>query len=41
MSASWGIDIENKLSKKASTQSIIKLSQEIDNIKGGSGGVSL
>lgn len=41
MSASWGIDIENKLSKKASTQSVLKLSQEIDELKGGSGGVSL
>ena len=41
MSASWGIDIENKLSQKASAQSILKLSQEIDELKGGSGGVSL
>lgn len=41
MSASWGIDIENKLSQKASAQSILKLSQEIDKLKGGSGGVSL
>ena len=41
MSASWGVDIENKLSQKASEQSVLKLSQEIDELKGGSGGVSL
>ena len=41
MSASWGVDIENKLSQKASAQSVLKLSQEIDELKGGSGGVSL
>mgnify|MGYP003445081652 FL=1 len=41
MSASWGIDIENKLAQKASAQSVLKLSQEINEIIGGSGGVSL
>ena len=41
MSASWGIDIENKLTQKASAQSVLKLSQEINEIIGGSGGVSL
>lgn len=41
MSASWGIDIEHKLSQKASTQSVLKLGQEIDELKGGSGGISL
>ena len=41
MSASWGVDIENKLAQKASTQNVLKLSQEIAELKGGSGGVSL
>ena len=41
MSASWGVDIENKLSQKASVQSVLKLSEEISEIKGGEGGISL
>ena len=41
MSASWGVDIENKLSQKASAQSVLTLSQEISAIKGGEGGLSL
>lgn len=34
MSASWGVDIENKLGKKASSQSVSILMSEIKNIKG-------
>lgn len=34
MSASWGVDIENKLSKKASSQSVSLLMAEIKSIKG-------
>lgn len=34
MSASWGVDIENKLGKKASSQSVSILMEEINNIKG-------
>ena len=41
MSASWGIDIENKLALKASSQSVLKLNQEIDKIKGGDDNLSL
>ena len=41
MSASWGVEIENKLAKKASSLSVNLLSQEIANLKGGDGGLSL
>ena len=41
MSASWGVDIENKLAKKASAQSVTLLSQEIQKLKGGEGELSL
>ena len=41
MSASWGVDIENKLALKASTQSILALSKEIEDLKGGGTGISL
>ena len=41
MSASWGVDIENKLAQKASAQSVLILNQEIDKLKGGGEGVSL
>ena len=41
MSASWGVDIENKLAKKASEQSVTLLSQEIQKLKGGEGELSL
>ena len=41
MSASWGIDIENKLALKASAQSILTLSKEIEELKGGGTGISL
>lgn len=41
MSASWGVDIENKLSKKASSQSISLLMAEIKSIKGDSTSPSL
>lgn len=34
MSASWGVDIENKLGKKASSQQVSLLRAEIENIKG-------
>ena len=34
MSAAWGVDIENKLGKKASSQSVSLLLAEIQNIKG-------
>ena len=34
MSASWGVDIENKLAKKASSQSVSILMEELANIKG-------
>lgn len=41
MSASWGVDIENKLSKKASSQSVSILISEINNIKGNGNNPSL
>lgn len=41
MSASWGVDMENKLSQKASIQSVITLNNEIKELKGGGGGISL
>ena len=41
MSASWGIDIENKLAHKASTESVLILNQEIEKLKGGGDGISL
>ena len=41
MSASWGVDIENKLSKKATAESVNILSQEIAKIKGGGDGPSI
>jgi hypothetical protein len=41
MSASWGVEIENKLSKKASSESINILIEEINNIKGDGNGPSL
>ena len=41
MSASWGVDIENKLAQKASAQSVLILNQEIYKLKGGGEGVSL
>lgn len=34
MSASWGVDMENKLAKKASSQSVSILMEELANIKG-------
>lgn len=37
MSASWGVTIEEKLSEKASTQSLNVLAKEIENIKGSDG----
>ena len=41
MSASWGVDIENKLGKKASSQSVSILQAEINNIKGNGNSPSL
>ena len=41
MSAAWGVDIENKLGKKASSQSVSILLAEINNIKGNGSGPSL
>lgn len=41
MSASWGVDIENKLAKKASSQSVSILISEINNIKGNGNNPSL
>ena len=41
MSASWGVDIENKLGQKASTESLNLLIDEINNIKGNGEGPSL
>lgn len=41
MSASWGVDIENKLGKKASSQSVSVLMAEINNIKGNGNNPSL
>lgn len=41
MSASWGVDIENKLGKKASSQSVSILQAEINNIKGNGNNPSL
>lgn len=41
MSASWGVDIENKLAKKASSQSVSLLITEIENIKGNGNNPSL
>jgi hypothetical protein len=41
MSAAWGIDVENKLSKKASSQSVSILLSEINNIKGNGNNPSL
>ena len=41
MSASWGVDIENKLAKKASSQSVSLLISEINNIKGNGNNPSL
>ena len=41
MSASWGVDIENKLGKKASAESVGILSQEIAKIKGSVDGPSI
>ena len=41
MSAAWGVDIENKLGKKASSQSVTLLKKEIENIKGNGNNPSL
>jgi hypothetical protein len=41
MSAVWGVDIENKLGKKASSQSVTLLKKEIENIKGNGNNPSL
>ena len=41
MSAAWGVDIENKIALKASEQSILSLSKEIEELKGGGTGISL
>ena len=41
MSAAWGVDIENKLGKKASSASVSKLLAEINNIKGNGNNPSL
>ena len=41
MSAAWGVDIENKLGKKASSQSVSILLSEINNIKGNGNNPSL
>ncbi len=41
MSAAWGVDIENKLGKKASSQSVTLLKKEIENIKGNGSNPSL
>lgn len=41
MSASWGVDIENKLGKKASTQRVSLLQAEINSIKGNGNSPSL
>lgn len=41
MSAAWGVDIENKLGKKASSQSVSVLMAEINNIKGNGNNPSL
>lgn len=41
MSAAWGVDIERKLSEKASNSSVVQLSDEIKAIQGGENGVSL
>lgn len=41
MSAAWGVDIENKLGKKASSSSVSKLLAEINNIKGNGNNPSL
>lgn len=41
MSASWGVDIENKLGKKASSQSVSQLMAEIKAIKGDGNAPSL
>lgn len=41
MSAAWGVDIENKLGKKASSISVSILAAEINNIKGNGSGPSL
>lgn len=41
MSAAWGVDIENKLGKKASSQSVSVLMAEINNIKGNGSSPSL
>jgi hypothetical protein len=41
MSASWGVDIENRLGKKASSQSVSILFSEINNIKGNGNNPSL
>ena len=41
VSASWGIEIEELLSKKASNETVNRLQQEINNIKGADDGLSL
>lgn len=41
MSAAWGVDIERKLSEKASNSSVIQLSDDIKALQGGEDGVSL
>ena len=41
MSASWGVEIENKLSEKASNSSVSILLEEIEKIKGTGDGPSL
>jgi hypothetical protein len=41
MSASWGVEIEDKLGKKASQDSVSFLISEIDKIKGSGDGTSL
>jgi hypothetical protein len=41
MSASWGVDIENKLGKKANSRDVSILFSEINNIKGNGNNPSL
>lgn len=41
MSASWGIELDNKLSEKANQRDVTILMQEVGKIKGGGDGLSL
>jgi hypothetical protein len=41
MSASWGVDIENKLGKKASSQTVSLILAELELIKGNGNNPSL